>query len=256
VGRADVSGGIIVMATLYGGGIVTNGLVLALDAGNPKSYLGSGTTWIDLSGNAINGTLTNGPTFDSGNGGSIVFDGVNDYVTMGTPSSLNITGNITIQSWVNLTNFPAADNIATIYEKGYDGTNEQTYFRFRKTSGNQSSIDCGTYSLSVNVDFRTTTILTGSNANLITTGQWNNLVGQYDGTNWNIYVNGVLTSTTTQNQAPLTSTSPASIGAAFISTGFSRFINGKISNTIVYNRALTPQEVQQNFNATRSRFGI
>ena len=68
------------MATLYAPRIVTDGLVLCLDAGNRKSYPGSGTSWVDMSGNNNTGTLTNGPTFGGGNGGSIVFDGVNDFV--------------------------------------------------------------------------------------------------------------------------------------------------------------------------------
>ena len=70
-------------AAASGPNIVEDGLVLALDAGNTKSYPGSGTTWTDLSGKGNNGTLTNGPTFDSGNGGAIFFDGGNDYVTTG-----------------------------------------------------------------------------------------------------------------------------------------------------------------------------
>ena len=67
------------MALHHSPRIVTSGLVLALDAADRNSYPGSGTTWTDLSGNANNGTLTNGPTFNSANGGSIVFDGTNDF---------------------------------------------------------------------------------------------------------------------------------------------------------------------------------
>jgi hypothetical protein len=68
------------MGISYNPRIVTDGLVLALDAGNTKSYPGSGTAWTDLSGRGNTGTLVNGPTYSSANGGSIVFDGVNDYV--------------------------------------------------------------------------------------------------------------------------------------------------------------------------------
>ena len=74
------------MATLYSPKIVTNGLVLCLDAGNNKSYPGSGTTWNDLSGNNNTGSLVNGPTFTGSFGGSVAFDGVNDYVAC--PTSL------------------------------------------------------------------------------------------------------------------------------------------------------------------------
>ena len=74
------------MGVLYNSRIVTDGLVLCLDAGDKMSYPGAGTTWTDLSKNKNNGTLTNGPTFDSANGGSIVLDGTNDYISASTPT--------------------------------------------------------------------------------------------------------------------------------------------------------------------------
>ena len=77
--------------------IVTNGLVLALDAGDRNSYPGTGTTWRDLSGNNNNGTLTNGPTFNTGSLGSIVFDGVDDYVLI---NAFSLLAPLTICSWV------------------------------------------------------------------------------------------------------------------------------------------------------------
>jgi hypothetical protein len=88
------------MAFNYSPKIVTDGLVLYLDAANPKSYPGTGTAWNDISRGGNNGTLVNGPTFDSTNGGSIVFDGVNDYGINNTPNLP--TGNITatICAWV------------------------------------------------------------------------------------------------------------------------------------------------------------
>ena len=76
------------MATNGGPNIIEDGLVFAVDAANKKSYPGSGTTWADLAG-SNNGTLINGPTFDSGNGGSIVFDGTNDYSEMGIATDLS-----------------------------------------------------------------------------------------------------------------------------------------------------------------------
>jgi hypothetical protein len=240
------------MATQYAfGKIVTDGLVLALNAADPNSYPGSGTTWRDMSGNGNNGTLTNGPTFNSGNGGSIVFDGADDYIALGTPNSLNLLGTITINSWVKITAFSTVGNIGTIYEKGYDNNNDQIFFRFRNNAGTQV-IDVGTYKGSNNTNYLTTYTIGSS----ITTGTWNNIVGQYDGTNWNIYLNSVLVSSTLQNQGPLTSTSPSSIGAAFISSGYARFLNGNIANLQIYNRALSSTEVLQNYNAQKSRFGL
>jgi hypothetical protein len=177
---------------------------------------------------------------------------VNDYIGLGTPSVLNITSNLTINSWVNLTIFPTDNNNSTIYEKGYIVPNEQTFFRFNTTSG-VTSLDCGTYNGS---NIFTRISLTGSYASLITTGSWNNLVGQYDGSNWNIYVNGNLSSQTLTNQGPVPSAAPISIGAAYISTGYARFLNGRIAITQVYNRALSADEVLQNYNATKGRFGL
>ena len=85
------------MGIAYNPRVVTDGLVLCLDAGNVKSYPGSGTTWTDLSGKGNTGTLTNGPTYSSANGGSIVFDGVDDRVS-GT--SFNTGQNFTINAWI------------------------------------------------------------------------------------------------------------------------------------------------------------
>jgi hypothetical protein len=81
--------------------IVTDGLVLCLDAANRQSYPGSGTVWTDLAG-SNNGTLTNGPTFSSANGGSLVFDGSNDYINLQNPSALNLT-ELTVSAWVRTT---------------------------------------------------------------------------------------------------------------------------------------------------------
>ena len=89
-------------AGVYGGtsGIVSTNIVLDLNATNSSSYSGSGTTWTDLSSSSNNGTLTNGPTFDSGNGGSIVFDGTNDRVQFGS-DIFDPNSNFTITAWVN-----------------------------------------------------------------------------------------------------------------------------------------------------------
>ena len=87
---------------------VQNGMVLELDAANPTSYPGTGTAWTDISGYANNGTLTNGPTFSTSNGGNFSFDGADDYVDCGSNSSLNL-GAMTISAWVkpttNVSNF-------------------------------------------------------------------------------------------------------------------------------------------------------
>mgnify|MGYP006213918775 FL=1 len=94
------------MATLYNPNIVTDGLVLCLDAANKRSYIGSGTAWDDLAG-GNNGTLTNGPTFDAGNGGSVVFDGANDYINLGDGLDAK-SGDYTFGSWSRLTSLSSS----------------------------------------------------------------------------------------------------------------------------------------------------
>lgn len=219
--------------------IVTDGLVLSLDAGNPKSYPGSGTTWTDLTGRGNNGTLTNGPTYNSSNGGSIVFDGTNDGVQLpGTNLSLN---QMTISSWNYSTDYVQNGHL---FEKTTDGTTNTQYSLLLGTDGNiryrvlgLNPIDLAAPMVTVN-------------------GQWNNIVATWDGTSKRIYVNGVLAANTGTLPGSVTqnSTGPAYIGIAgnFAGNPF----NGRISNTTIYNRGLTEAEVQQNFNALRGRYSI
>jgi len=112
------------MATEGGPKIVTDGLVLHLDAANPKSYPGSGTVWKDLSGNGNDGTLVNGPMFDNGNNGSIVFDGVNDYITLPAIDTHSSTTRFTVEGIVR----PIDGNWCRIFTNGSNGTTGPTGF--------------------------------------------------------------------------------------------------------------------------------
>jgi hypothetical protein len=221
--------------------IVTDGLVLALDAGNTKSYPGSGTLWNDLSGNGNNGTLINGPTFDTGNGGSIVFDGVNDYIDCGNTSTLNAIGgttSITVSGWVFYTAYGGGGQpYSVITVKGNPWTwlleNPSNIFRFRITAGGSD----------VNVADTSTHLL----------NTWYNVVGTYDGSNMRIYINGVLKNTRAQTGTLGINSMTAKIGT-FQGTNYN--LNGRISNIFIYNQTLTAQEIQQNYNATKTRYGL
>jgi len=222
--------------------IVTDGLVLALDAGNTKSYPGSGTSWTDLSGNGNNGTLTNGPTYSSANGGSIVFDGVDDYATGNTNITLGIT-NVSINCWVN---------ISTTSKKG----------AFLKVgSGGTSG-----YALGVGnntMDSNGNEILA-----LFTQRTWVETNASY-GTGWK-YVTLVLNassapsiyvdSTLINSYSGLTPNPPDSFYYVGRNIGDEpsgvRAFNGNIAQVSIYNKALSASEIQQNFNALRGRFGI
>ena len=221
--------------------IITQNLVLCLDAANTKSYPGSGTTWTDLSGGGNTGTLTNGPTYSSANGGSFVFDGSNDGVQLaGTNLSLN---QMTISSWNYSSNF---NQNGFMFEKTTNGSVNTQYSLFYNGANN---LYYRTYGLS------TTDLVLSSTTSYVINNQWNNVVATWDGTNKRIYVNGVLRATS----ATLTGTvTQNTTGAAFIGIygGGGYPFNGRIAQTQIYNRALSAAEIQQNFNATRSRFSI
>ena len=113
------------MASHAGPNAVEDGLILALDAGNTKSYPGSGTTWTDLSGNGNNGTLVNGVGYNSDYGGSLSFDGTNDYIDITSLAPLADTSAVTMEAWVNV------DTLTNSYQ--VIGTWERTTYHWQFT---------------------------------------------------------------------------------------------------------------------------
>jgi hypothetical protein len=228
------------MAIFYNTNIIRNGLVLYLDAANVKSYPGTGTTWTDLSGNGNNGTLTNGPTYDSTNNGSIVFDGTNDYAT--TSVNFNNSNNFTINLWLKNTARGVSDGQILCIG------NEKLLFYTAASTGSSPWV-FSVYSPTIfNNTPRYSSLVMQLN-------QWYNLVGVYRGTSFEMLVNNV--SILDLN----TSISSYNIGVETIQmprrilTGFTQF-PGNIAQTSIYNRALTAAEITQNFNAQRGRYGI
>ena len=235
------------MGVFAGPDVNESGLVLALDAANSKSYPGSGTTWTDLSGNVNNGTLVNTPTYNSS--GYFDFDYLqSENVTFSSSSSLQFLNRspYTLEAWVYPTRNPGANNWTGIFDResnagsGRDGYN--LYFLGSATT---------------NTFFTTERFVAGSAvAPSITLNQsvsvnsWHHIVATYDGTTLSLYRNGSLVGTPATSTGNITNTSKAlTIGIR----GGQPF-GGRISNTKIYNRALTPQEIQQNYNATKSRY--
>lgn len=218
------------MAFRYSPKIVTNGLVFALDAANKKSYPGSGTNINDISGNGNNGTLTNGPTFDSGNGGSIVFDGSNDYVGFtNTPTNNSFTNS----AWVYINSTGIANGIISWTV----GTNRRELMLF----------------------YSDLTIVYGNDKYRRASyeppiGEWVYLTTTYDGVTPLAYSNGNVVSLGSELSAGSGLSNQFFIGRLAFSTPY--YFNGKISNAKIYNRALSSQEVLQNYNATKGRFGL
>jgi hypothetical protein len=238
------------MALAHNPSIVTSGLVLCLDAANKRSYPGSGTSWLDVSGNGNNGTLTNGPTFDSGNNGSIVFDGVNDFVTTNTtPAELQGNPNLTISGWFyRLSNLPV--NTGT-WGIGGNVTN-QGINSWWSNNNNQITIDTwGQATFTTGVDYP---------LNQWVYVTWQKIAGPMTRSNciiWrnlDMYTGSQLTILRSENVAPNINNNGVTV--ARISTTYNVPVNIKVNNFTVYNRILSAQEVQQNFEATRGRYGI
>jgi hypothetical protein len=222
--------------------IIDDGLVLYLDAGNIQSYSGSGTTWTDLSGNDNNGTLTNGPTYSSTNGGSIVFDGNNDYVdTIATTNTFS--ADFSVNGWYKASTNTGGYRIlfeTNGYRQGTGGIaiyQYDDYFKIWKLNSGGSSFtemittSSGTMGLNVWKQF----VLVRSNG-VLTFYLNTNLSGTY--------------STDSQNYYSDNLTGKYNIGGG--RTQY--FFNGNISQASIYNRALSAAEVLQNYNTLKDRY--
>ena len=218
--------------------VITNGLVLALDAGDRNSYNSGSLTWFDLTG-TNNGTLTNGPTFNSGSGGSIVFDGVDDYVNI--PNNAALNSNIgTVSIWFNYTSAPGNGSVI-LGKTDINGS----------FNGLGISIYQGSLGGQIKGNGAPTTNISGSS---ISTNTWYNYIIKYtSGVSYSSYLNGSLIGTNTL-LAFTFSTQPLRL-ARSVDTYWSTF-GGQIPNVQIYNRALSSTEVLQNYNATKGRFGL
>lgn len=228
----------------YGPRTVTNGLILALDAADKNSYKGSGTTWTDLI-NANVGTLTNGPTFSAANGGSIVFDGTNDYVTIPYSSTWSVTA-ATYEIWLKKSSSGASGEFLS---RGPNDAGDQP--RFYLYPNNDVYFDWSNGSTDIYVICTPTTFNS--------TG-WNQIIGvAVPGSQLKVYVNSTLLSVSSSGGGGITpnplyiTNQPMIIGGV---NWIPRYFSGNISIVRLYSRALTTTEVLQNYNATKTRFGL
>jgi len=211
------------MALAHSPRIVTDGLVLCLDAGNSKSYSGSGTTWNDISGNGNNGTLVNGVIF---NGGLFDFDGVDDYISIP----------------INLTN-----TTYTIIGIGrYKGTNNN-----RVITSNTGNWLMGWWAGQTNKYYAEGWVSPSGGGPV---GETNWIcyaaTGNQPGDSWQLYRNGVLI------VGPNAGGSNGPNGIRLGGWVSSERSACQVSYVSAYNRVLTAQEIQQNFTALRGRYGI
>ena len=226
--------------------IVTDGLVFMVDAGFTPSYPGIGTTWTDLAG-SNNGTLTNGPTFDSGNGGSIVFDETNDIVEF---TSIDVEENFTCCVWAKTDDTNRQTLMANSYTYHVNNNTEGFLFNIGN-SGTDLFLSLGR-----DLYYRI------SSTNIVTADTWFYACASYDGTTIKLYYNGAETSYSGQGGSPTTityETNPLYLGGwKFGGNNYysNDFYGGNITQATLYNRALSSTEITQNYNAQKGRFGI
>jgi hypothetical protein len=217
--------------------IVTDGLVFNLDAGFTPSYPKNGTTWYDLSSYGNNVTLRNGPTFNSVNGGSVVFDGADDNSIGSTP--LVYLNSMTIESWIFPTNYP-------INTGGFILSNLSYYLEYG-TTGKILSYFYGLSNEGYHQSDSTVSLNAWSYVNTVRDKENNTIL---------FYINGVLDKTITGITGTLyvrAGNGTPQVGG--FSGGGYKF-NGRISNVKFYNRALSESEVLQNYNSQKGRFGL
>ena len=236
------------MAFSFSPKIITDGLILNLDAANTRSYPGSGTTWADLSRSGNNGTLANGPTFNTTGGGSIVFDGTDDYVL--SPDNTTLRPTIfTIDVWFRPSSFSAYNTLIVKPVNGPAWTPPYLSYMIRLQT-NGTLLQCGTNNGSYQVLNTSLTFLTNTNYNITFTYDSNTRVAT-------VYRNGAQVNTTTFTAGSITySTSSLLIGAGYGTSPTGEHFAGSIFNIKMYNKVLTPTEVLQNYNSLKTRFGL
>lgn len=227
-------------------GIVTNSLVLNMDAGYVPSYPKNGSTWYDISGISSNSTIYNGAVYSSANGGTIVFDGVNDYSsTTAGQAFYQYTNQLTVSWWMkrNGTITVGAGGGQSSYNIDNMSTNVWLMHGNTDNTVNFYVNDSGTW--------RTTA--TGS----LLDNTWYNITGTINTSSISVYTNGSLTSTSSGISSGITNNSNSIIGWGFDPRFYGlRHFNGSMAYGSVYNRALSASEVTQNFNAMKGRFGL
>lgn len=220
--------------------IVTSGLVLNLDAGNSASYPGTGTTWTDLSGNGNNGTLINGTGYSSINGGVMTFDGVNDYVdtslvTNQTAFTYCIWGKSSTSGFSNRI-MGNADSTTGIYGTDiiWGASNLNMIYSVRRDSTGSSARDISTSNI------------------LNFSGNWHYIVLTYDNINGSkLYCDNILVG----SNSTIGVTSNLTIRIGRDGNGTDAF-NGSVGAVHVYNKSLNTTEIANNFNVTKTRFGL
>lgn len=230
-------------------GVVQQGLILHLDAGNTNSYPGSGTTWSDLTSTNGDATLMNGAFYSSNDGGYIDFDGTNDYARI--PSSswsvgnlFNGSNNFTISLWINIDSFPTNTNY--IYSPVLFSPAEGHVYLTIGDGVPVNKIGLRTY-----LGAWTSPV----SSNTLSTNTWYNICATYDSSSgFTLYQDGTSVSTSSSTGSIGTQTRSYTLIGGSTAANQYRYLNGSISSLLVYNRALTSTEVSDNYDVLSSRY--
>jgi hypothetical protein len=233
------------MSLLHSPKIVTNGLVLCLDAASRKSYPGTGNVWRDLSGNGNDGTLTNGPTFSSANRGNLGFNGNNQYINLKTGLNLSTNDGFSMCLFLNQNS----------------SHNNSTWNYFYTSMETGKSLEIGTYG-TTNTTFIFKENVTNSSVfsqNIVSSwsyivfGTYKNtrlpFIHTFNSTGYSLMEGAIAFGNFNINFERL-------FRAGITSAGGDSYYGARCGNIASYNRNLTIAEIQQNFNATKSRFGL
>lgn len=238
------------MSTHYNPKIVTDGIMLALDAANPKSYPGSGTTWYDLSGKGNNGTLVNGPTISNQ---LAVFDGINDCVNLPDITDIRLS-DVSFEFIFKLDNISSDQDLLC---KGNHDLYQPAIIWFDAVVGGgdlgTGNVNC----ISVLSYDGSTQHWISTNSNTIEANKYYHLVVVLEPSNNKkyIYLNGILSQSNTKTWNGIRDINN-NIRLCSAGTSTAKLLDGNMNLFKTYNRALTANEVAQNFNATRGRYGI
>jgi hypothetical protein len=221
------------MGAFGGPDIITDGLIFAIDAGSERSYPGSGTTATDLAGtNTV--ALVNGVSYNSNQGGKWGFDGIDDQIVLNSGTAL-VVNDFTITQWIQ---FPASTSRMSIGGGDYQGgSSYKGYIWYRSTQGE----------IRVTMDNETGAVF--NVASSVYCNKWSQITATRSGSAYKLYIDGIQVNVTRTG-----STNDFSIRTIGWSFSNSYAFSGNISNTLIYNTALTDAEVLQNYNAQKNRF--
>lgn len=243
------------MSTHYKPHIVTNGLVMYLDAANTKSYPGSGDVWTDLSGNENHGTKEGAGTITNVNG-AMYYGGFSNnlrYFNCGDSASLKITGTeITLETWIKTSFDGSGTYWPAVISKRYSyGDGNVPY-----TLGIDNTV--GARRCLLNLDTNSGYLaMYSQSGNKLNDDEWHHMLGVYDGSNAMIYIDGQLDATSGLTGNIINVNYPVYIGGSNLTGNpyFAYNYQDYIAMAKIYNRALTSSEILQNYNATKGRFG-